>query len=217
MREDDGMAMESAGWKRTHMCGLISEEMIGQEVCLMGWVQRERNLGSLAFVDLRDREGVVQVVFSEEANDAGTFAVGTSLSREFVLAVRGTVAARAGAVNEKLPTGRVEIRVTGARLINRAEVPPIYIEDGADEAEAVRLKYRYLDLRRPSMQRTLRMRARVLSAVRRYMDEQGLSMWRRRSSPGPRPRARGTFWCPAAFILGRSTRCPSRRKFTSNC
>jgi len=155
------------------MCGLVCEEMIGQEVCLMGWVQRERNLGSLVFVDLRDREGVVQVVFRQEANDADTFAVGAALSREFVLAVRGTVAARSGAVNEKLPTGRVEINVTGAQLINRAETPPIYIEDGTDEAEAVRLKYRYLDLRRPSMQRTLRMRAQVLSVIRRHMEEQG--------------------------------------------
>jgi len=167
------MATQLTGWKRTHMCGAISEEMIGHEVCLMGWVQRERNLGSLVFVDLRDREGVVQVVFSQEVNDAETFAVGTALSREFVLAVRGTVAARSGAINEKLPTGRVEINVAEARLINRAETPPIYIEDGVDEAEAVRLKYRYLDLRRPSMQRTLRMRAQVLSAIRRHMEAQG--------------------------------------------
>jgi len=155
------------------MCGSVTEEMIGSEVCLMGWVQRERNLGSLVFVDLRDREGVVQVVFNQEINDADTFGVGASLSREYVLAVRGTVAARSGAINEKLPTGRVEVNVTQARLINRAETPPIYIEDGADEAEAVRLKYRYLDLRRPSMQRTLRLRAQVLSAIRRYMEGQG--------------------------------------------
>ncbi|MCL2812746.1 MAG: aspartate--tRNA ligase [Clostridia bacterium] len=167
------MATVLTGWKRTHMCGVITEKMIGSEVCLMGWVQRERNLGSLVFVDLRDREGVVQVVFNQEINDAGTFAVGAGLSREFVLAVRGTVAARSGAINDKLPTGRIEVNVAEARLINRAETPPIYIEDGADEAEAVRLKYRYLDLRRPSMQRTMRMRARVLSAIRRHMEEQG--------------------------------------------
>lgn len=160
-------------WKRTHMCGNISEAEIGQQVCLMGWVQRERNLGSLIFVDLRDREGIVQVVFHQNINEPSVFSVGEALSREYVLAVRGTVAPRAGAINEKLSTGRVEVNVEHAKLINTAEVPPIYIEDGVEESEAVRLKYRYLDLRRPQMQRTLRMRARVLSAIRRYMDAQG--------------------------------------------
>ena len=168
-----GMGTGANRWKRTHMCGEVTEEWIGREVCLMGWVQRERNLGSLVFVDLRDREGIVQVVFDQRANAPEVFAVGATLSREYVLAVRGTVAARAGAINEKLPTGRVEVNVADARLINRAEVPPIYIEDGTEESEAVRLKYRYLDLRRPSMQRTLRMRARVLSAIRRHMDAEG--------------------------------------------
>ena len=167
------MAIGLSGWQRTHMCGLIGEDMVGQEVCLMGWVQRERNLGSLIFVDLRDREGIVQVVFNQQENDAAVFAVGEGLSREYVLAVKGRVAARAGAVNDRMATGRVEVNVTQARLLNRAEVPPIYIEDNVDESEAVRLKYRYLDLRRPALQSTLRLRAQVLSAIRRYMDGQG--------------------------------------------
>ncbi len=161
------------GWQRTDMCGEISERHNGQEVCLMGWVQRARNLGSLIFVDLRDREGIVQVVFNQEVNDAATFAVGMDLSREYVLAIRGKVAPRSGAVNDKLPSGKVEVNVTEAKLINRAETPPIYIEDGVEEAEAVRLKYRYLDLRRASMHRTFRVRAKILSAIRRYMDSQG--------------------------------------------
>ncbi len=161
------------GWQRTHMCGEINEQQNGQEVCLMGWVQRARNLGSLIFVDLRDREGIVLVVFNQEVNDAATFEVGMDLSREYVLAVKGKVAPRSGAVNDKLPSGKVEVNVAEAVLINRAETPPIYIEDGVDEAEAVRLKYRYLDLRRASMHRTIRMRAKILSAIRRYMDGQG--------------------------------------------
>ncbi len=167
------MATGMNGWKRSHMCGAVTEAIIGQEVCLMGWVQRERNKGGLVFVDLRDREGIVQVVFDKQVNQAEVFEVGASLSREYVLAVRGKVAARAGAVNEKLATGRVEIVVSEAHLINRAEVPPIYIEDGVEESEAVRLKYRYLDLRRPSQLNALRLRSQVLSVIRRYMDVQG--------------------------------------------
>ncbi len=167
------MSIGMGGYKRTHRCGEVSEALIGQEVCLMGWVQRERNLGSLIFVDLRDREGIVQVVFNQETNAPEVFAVGEGLSREFVLAVRGTVAPRAGAINEKLRTGKLEVNVTSAQLLNRSEVPPIYIEDGVEESETVRLKYRYLDLRRPQMQQTMRMRSKVLSAIRQHMDSQG--------------------------------------------
>ncbi|MDR3051716.1 MAG: aspartate--tRNA ligase [Oscillospiraceae bacterium] len=160
-------------WQRTHMCGAVDESLIGQQVCLMGWVLRARNLGSLIFVDLRDRAGVVQVVFNQDTNTPQAFAVGQGLAREYVLAVQGRVAARSGAVNDKLATGKIEVNVQDARLINRAQTPPIYVEDGVQESEAVRLKYRYLDLRRPQLQRALRTRAQVLRAVRNHMDEQG--------------------------------------------
>ncbi len=167
------MAEGLNGWKRTCMCGDVSADMIGQEVTLMGWVQRSRNLGSLIFTDLRDRAGIVQAVFDGE--DGGeAFSTGKSLAREYVLAVRGTVRARGdGAVNEKMKTGRVEVLVREAKLLNKSETPPIYIEDDAAEAENVRLKYRYLDLRRPVLQKTLALRSQVLSVIRRHMEGEG--------------------------------------------
>lgn len=162
------------GWKRTMLCGEVTEQSIGQEVCLMGWVQRSRNLGSLIFTDLRDHAGIVQVVFDQQDGNEALFALGEALSREYVVAVRGTVAPRAPeALNPRMKTGQVEVRVREARLLNRAQTPPIYIQDDVHEDEAVRLTYRYLDLRRPKLQSNLRKRARVVSAVRRYLDSQG--------------------------------------------
>ncbi|WP_102411518.1 aspartate--tRNA ligase [Beduinella massiliensis] len=168
------MAEWLSGWKRTCMCGDVSTDRIGQDVTLMGWVQRSRNLGSLIFTDLRDRAGIVQVVFDGEDDDERTFAIGKSLSREYVLAVRGTVRARGeGAINDKMKTGQVEVLVREAKLLNKSETPPIYIEDDAGEAENVRLKYRYLDLRRPVLQNTLALRSKVLSVIRRHMEGEG--------------------------------------------
>ena len=161
-------------WQRTHMCGKISEAQCGQSVVLNGWVQRTRNLGGVIFVWLRDREGLVQAVFNSENCDAQTFALGESLRGEYVVAVAGEVVRRAEKdVNESMATGRVEVLVQRALLLNASSTPPIYIEDKTAENEAVRLKYRYLDLRRPSMQRTLRMRHQVTSAIRRHLEECG--------------------------------------------
>ena len=167
------MADYLGGWKRSHMCGTLTSANLNEEVTLMGWVQRARNLGKLIFVDLRDREGIVQVVFDEDLCGSQAFALAKSLSREYVLAVRGKVNMRGeGVVNHKMKTGEIEVAVREAKLLNQSETPPIYIEDDAKEAENVRLKYRYLDLRRPVMQRTLKLRSQVLSIVRRHMEKE---------------------------------------------
>ncbi len=162
-------------WQRTMMCGETTEKYAGQTVTLNGWVQRTRNLGGVIFVWLRDRAGIVQVVFNETC-DPETFAVGEALRGEYVVAVEGMVSLRAEKdINNQLETGRIEVIVRQARLLNAAQTPPIYIDDKADESEAVRLKYRYLDLRRPSLQRTIRMRHQVISAIHRHMDENGFT------------------------------------------
>ena len=156
------------------MCAELNEANAGELVNLSGWVQRTRNLGSIIFVWLRDRTGLVQLVFDEKDCDQETFALGESLRGEYVLSVQGKVSLRdEAAVNEKLKTGRIEVFVRKAILLNKAETPPIYIDDDhPDESETVRMKYRYLDIRRPSVQRTLRMRHKILQTLRNYMDGQ---------------------------------------------
>ncbi len=164
--------MNNIGFRRTHMCAELNEANAGELVNLSGWVQRTRNLGSIIFVWLRDRTGLVQLVFDEKDCDKETFALGESLRGEYVLSVQGKVSLRdEAAVNEKLKTGRIEVFVRKAILLNKAETPPIYIDDDhPDESETVRMKYRYLDIRRPSVQRTLRMRHKILQTLRNYMD-----------------------------------------------
>ena len=162
--------------KRDTYCGLVNETMAGKDVHLSGWVQRTRDLGGVVFVWLRDREGLVQLVFDEAVCSRETFELGRALRGEYVVTTVGEVRLRAPeAVNKELPTGTVEVFVRECELLNRSETPPIYIDDKVDENELVRLKYRYLDLRRPSMQRNLRMRSKLLNAVRSHMGSQGFS------------------------------------------
>ena len=159
-------------WQRTHMCGTITENMVGQTIRLNGWVQRTRNLGGVIFVWLRDTTGIVQIVFDTETCNAEVFKVGESLRGEYVAAVYGKVALRAEKDrNPSLRTGMVEVIVEDITLLNEAATPPIYIDDKAEENEAVRLKYRYLDLRRPSLQNTLRLRHQVLRSIRKHLDD----------------------------------------------
>ncbi len=163
-------------WQRTMMCGEVRESNVGQTITLNGWVQRTRNLGGVIFVWLRDRAGIVQAMFNTETCDAETFALGESLRGEYVVAVSGVVSTRAEKdINKGMETGAVEVIVKSARLLNAAVTPPIYIDDKVDENEAVRLKYRYLDLRRPALQKTLRLRSKAVSAIRRHMDECGFT------------------------------------------
>ena len=170
------MAEFLGGWRRDCRCGEVNEGMVGRELTLMGWVQRARNMGGIIFVWLRDVSGMVQVVFKSDTLPAEVYALGEALRSEYVLAVKGQVALRAAdAVNEHMATGHVEVIVNEAKILNAAETPPIYIEDGAKDNEAVRLKYRYLDLRKPSMQQIMLARSQVTTAIRNHMVSQGFA------------------------------------------
>ncbi len=159
---------------RTHMCGEVTAKEADQSVILKGWVQRSRNLGGIVFIWLRDRTGIVQVVFDGANISPELLKLGESLHSEYVLEVHGKVRMRAPeAVNKKLKTGEIEVAVESAVILNASKTPPIYIEDDTKEQEMLRLKYRYLDLRRPSMQNMLLFRHKVVKLLRDYMDEQG--------------------------------------------
>ena len=167
------MAESMKGLVRTHRCGEVTEEAIGSVVTLMGWTQKRRNLGSLIFVDLRDRSGLMQIVFDE--NDIGKegFEKAGTIRSEFVLAVTGRVERRGGAVNEKLSTGTMEVRATELRILSEAETPPFPIEADSQTREELRLKYRYLDLRRPDLQRNLMVKSQVAGLARAFMAKEG--------------------------------------------
>jgi len=159
--------------KRTHSCGALRGANVGEEVVLYGWVSTRRDHGGVMFVDLRDREGLTQIVFNPEINDK-IHELAKVLRSEYVLGVKGRVERRpAGMENPKLPTGEVEIKVSEFELFNSAKTPPFPIEDDIDANEDIRLKYRYLDLRRPKMQKHLIVRHKVMQATRKYLDGQG--------------------------------------------
>lgn len=161
------------GLKRTHKCGEINLEHVGQEVILNGWVHRRRDHGGLIFVDLRDRSGLIQIVFSPEVSSEA-FAKAEEVRNEFVLAVKGKVQARPdGTINPNLKTGEIEIYATEMRILNKSKTPPFYITENVDVDETVRLRYRYLDLRRPDMQQTLILRHRTAKAIRDFLDQNG--------------------------------------------
>jgi len=160
-------------WKRTHRCGDLTAKQIGEDVCLMGWVQRRRDHGGLIFIDLRDREGIIQLALDPD-RDPEAHAKAEQIRNEFVLAARGKVSHRPeGTVNAKMKTGEVEIEVSELLILNRSETPPFMIDEFSEVAENIRLKYRYLDLRRPALQSNLLMRHRVARTVRSYLDGQG--------------------------------------------
>ncbi len=160
------------GLKRSHKCTELSSSNIGEKVTVMGWVQKQRNLGSLVFIDLRDRTGIVQLVFTDK--DGEMFDKAKTIRSEFVIATVGTVAARSPeAVNKKMATGEIEIIASELRILSTSETPPMYIEENSEVNEQTRLKYRFLDLRRPDMQRNLILRHRVAKVARDYYDENG--------------------------------------------
>ncbi len=167
------MSESLKGMKRTHSCGDLRKKDVGSEVVLMGWVQRRRDHGGLIFVDLRDRSGLAQVVFSPDTH-GDSFAKAETIRTEYVLAVRGKVVPRPeGTVNEKLPTGEIDVECSEVRILNKAKTPPFYIEEDVDVDENLRLKYRYLDLRRPDMQSNIILRHKTAVAIRRFLDEAG--------------------------------------------
>ena len=167
------MAESMKGLKRTCRCAELSEQNIGDTVTVMGWVQKQRNKGGIIFVDLRDRSGILQLIFEESEIGSEGFAKAEKLRSEFVVAVTGEVTARSGAVNDKLATGKIEVRAKAIRVLSESETPPFPIEADSKTKEDIRLKYRYLDLRRPDLQRNLIMRSRVATLIRQFLADEG--------------------------------------------
>ena len=167
------MAESMRGLKRTCRCAELSEKNIGQEVTVMGWVQKARNTGGLIFVDLRDRSGLLQINFQEDKLGQELFDKAYKLRSEFVIAVVGTVVAREGGINKNIPTGAIEVVATQLRVLSEAQTPPFPIEEDIKTKEELRLKYRYLDLRRPDLQRNLIMRSRIATLTRQFLADEG--------------------------------------------
>ena len=167
------MAESMAGLKRSHRCTEVSEANIGQDVTVMGWVQKSRNKGGIIFVDLRDRSGILQLIFEESDCGAESFAKAEKLRSEFVIAVTGRVEPRSGAANPNLKTGTIEVRAKSLRILAESETPPFPIEENSKTKEELRLKYRYLDLRRPDIQRNIMTRSQVAILVRKFLAEEG--------------------------------------------
>ena len=167
------MAESMVGLKRTHRCTEVTTAHIGQEVTVMGWVQKSRNKGGIIFVDLRDRSGILQIIFEENDCGAENFAKAEKLRSEFVVAVTGRVEARSGAVNTNLATGAIEIRANSMRILSESETPPFPIEENSKTKEELRLKYRFLDLRRPDIQKNLMIRSRVATLTRAFLASEG--------------------------------------------
>ena len=167
------MAESMAGLKRSCRCTEVTEANVGQELTLMGWVQKSRNKGGIIFTDLRDRTGIIQIIFEESDCGAESFAKAERLRSEFTIAVTGVVEKRSGAANENLKTGSIEVRARSLRILSESEVPPFPIEENSKTREEVRLKYRYLDLRRPDLQRNILDRSRVATMVRQFLADEG--------------------------------------------
>lgn len=167
------MAESMKGLHRSHRCTEVSNANVGESVTVMGWVQRRRNLGSLIFIDLRDRSGILQIVFDEPKVGGEGFAKAGTLRSEFVVAVTGTVEKRTAAVNENLKTGDIEVIASDIRILSESETPPFPIEENSQTKEDLRLRYRYLDLRRPDLQRNLMMKSKVAMLLRNFMEQEG--------------------------------------------
>ena len=160
------------GWKRTGLCTDYDENSIGEKVVLMGWTSVRRNLGSLIFIDLRDRSGIIQLVF-DESTYKGDYEKVESIRSEYVLAVKGKVIKRGGAVNNALKTGKIEIEVEDLKILSEASTPPFEIDNDINVREELRLKYRYLDLRRPKMQQNIMLRSRIVNSVHSFLNDNG--------------------------------------------
>lgn len=167
------MAESMQGLHRSHRCTEVNNTMIGQTVTVMGWVQKSRNKGGIIFVDLRDRSGILQVIFEEANCGEACFEKAEKLRSEFVAAITGTVAKRGGAVNENLATGDIEVIASDIRILAEADTPPFPIEENSKTKEELRLKYRYLDLRRPDLQKNIMMRSKVTTLTRAFLAEEG--------------------------------------------
>ena len=167
------MAESMKGLHRTCRCAEVTKEMTGSSITLMGWVQKARNKGGIVFVDLRDRSGIMQLIFENGSIDEAGFEKAGKLRSEFVIAVTGVVEKRGGAVNEHLATGELELRVNSLRVLSESEVPPFPIEENSKTKDEIRLKYRYLDLRRPDLQRNIMLKSKVAMLTRKFFADEG--------------------------------------------
>ncbi|NNJ31197.1 aspartate--tRNA ligase [Lacrimispora defluvii] len=167
------MAESMLGLKRSHRCTEVTAACAGNEVTVMGWVQKSRNKGGIIFVDLRDRSGILQIIFEESDCGAENFAKAEKLRSEFVIAVTGVVENRSGGVNENLATGAIEVRARSLRILSESETPPFPVEENSKTKEELRLKYRYLDLRRPDIQKNIMIRSQVATLTRAFLAEEG--------------------------------------------
>ena len=167
------MAESMQGLHRTCRCAEVTTQMVGSEVTLMGWVQKARDKGGIIFVDLRDRSGIMQLIFENGSIDEEGFAKAGKLRSEFVIAVTGVVEERGGAVNKNLATGEIELRVKSLRVLSEAEVPPFPIEENSKTKDEIRLKYRYLDLRRPDLQKNIMLKSKVMMITRQFFAKEG--------------------------------------------
>lgn len=167
------MAESMMGLKRSHRCTELGTANVGETVTVMGWVQKSRNKGGIIFVDLRDRSGILQIIFEESDCGAESFGKAEKLRSEFVIAVTGKVEARSGGVNENLATGAIEVRAAGLRILSESETPPFPIEENSKTKEELRLKYRFLDLRRPDLQRSMMFRSNIAILTRKFLAEEG--------------------------------------------
>ena len=167
------MAESMQGLKRTHRCAELSAANVGETVTIMGWVQKNRNKGGLVFTDVRDRSGIIQVVCEEGKTDAALIEKVASLRSEYVVAIVGEVAKRSGAVNEKIATGEIEVLPAELRILSESMTPPFQVEENSKTKEEVRLKYRYLDLRRPDLQKNFIMKSQVMTLTRQFFADEG--------------------------------------------
>ena len=210
-------ALDSLGeWVKTHDCNTLGSGQVGETVILMGWVLRRRDHGGLIFVDLRDREGLTQVVFDPQY-DASAHEHAHCLRSEFVIAVSGKVRLRPeGMANPKLRTGEIEVIISELKILNVSKTPPFQIEDEVDVNENVRLKYRYLDLRRPGLYGNLLLRHRTAQLTRGYFNDRGFIEVETPVLTRSTRKAPGTISSPAGSTPESSTPCPSRRNSSSS-
>ena len=210
------MAESMQGLKRSHRCTEVSSANIGEKVTVMGWVQKSRNKGGIIFVDLRDRSGILQVIFEESQCGAECFEKAGKLRSEFVAAIEGTVCKRAGAVNENLATGDIEVVASSLRILSEAETPPFPIEENSKTKEEIRLKYRYLDLRRPDLQRNLIMKSKVATIARQFMADEGFLEIETPMLTKSTPEGARDYLVQAVYTLVHSTLCHSHHSSSSS-
>ncbi len=204
--------------KRTHQCNDLRKSNIGEEVVLMGWAQKRRDHGGVIFIDLRDRSGVVQVTSSAETSSTECFANAETVRTEYVIAVKGTVVARPeGMINPNLETGDIDVVAKEMVILNKAKTPPFYIMDNVDVDENLRLKYRYLDLRRPEMLNNLKLRHKVIKAMRDFLDEKDFLEIETPILMKSTPEGARDYLVPSRVNEVNFMRFPNLRSNSSNC